>query len=102
MFPPWSVLVFCKFNHPEVGSVIFFDGCDGWSYVRRVSSVKQVPNEGRYVQTIGDIPGAPDDRPLYSADGGVAWSIECPRHPGRWAYSITGHAWNRCHAPRSQ
>jgi len=72
-FPPWSVLVFCKFGHPEVGSVIFFDGCDGWSYVRRVSSVKQVPNEGRYVQTTGDIPGAPDDKPLYSSDGCLSW-----------------------------
>lgn len=72
-FPPWSVLVFCKFRNPEVQSVVFFEGCDGRSYVRRVCSVKQVPNKGSFVQTTGDLPGAPEDRPLYSADGSAAW-----------------------------
>lgn len=73
-FPPWSVLVFCNFRTPSIGSVIFFDGSDGRSYVRRVCSVrKQGATPVGYVQTIGDLPGAPDDRPLYSESGAATW-----------------------------
>mmetsp|Transcript_92972 Transcript_92972/g.207692 ORF Transcript_92972/g.207692 Transcript_92972/m.207692 type:complete len:250 (-) Transcript_92972:123-872(-) len=78
LFPPWSLLVFVKFRQPQVGSVIFFDGCDGRSYVRRVKAVMPSPGAvcaagPSQVQTVGDMPGAPDDRPLYSADGSATW-----------------------------
>uniref|UniRef100_A0A7S2N9G7 Uncharacterized protein n=1 Tax=Zooxanthella nutricula TaxID=1333877 RepID=A0A7S2N9G7_9DINO len=68
-FAPWSLLVFCNIQKPAVGSVIFFDGCDGRSYVRRVSSV----SINGAVQTVGDLPGTPEDRHLYSADGSARW-----------------------------
>lgn len=71
-FPPWSILIFSKFLRPEVGSVISFDGGDGLNYVRRVSAVKDAET-GRYLQTAGDLPDAPADQPLYSADGCSEW-----------------------------
>ncbi|CAK9047209.1 unnamed protein product [Durusdinium trenchii] len=68
-FPPWSILVFVK--HPaEVGSVVIFLGYDGRSYVRRVKAIHE---GGPALQTVGDLPGAPDDQPLYSADGSASW-----------------------------
>ncbi|CAL1137728.1 unnamed protein product [Cladocopium goreaui] len=68
-FPPWSILVFVK--HPaQVGSVVIFLGYDGRSYVRRVKAIHEC---GPALQTVGDLPGAPDDQPLYSADGSANW-----------------------------
>jgi len=91
LFPPWSVLVFVRLR-PREGDVVFFDGCDGRSYVRRVQEVvKDVPLNAASMsprdphlrhlsrhssppvairlRTRGDLADAPDDRLLYSADG---------------------------------
>ncbi|CAE8704469.1 unnamed protein product, partial [Polarella glacialis] len=88
LFAPWSVLVFVQ-RRPVVGSVIIFSGCDSRSYVRRVKAIQSGPDaslnrkgfsarlrlgtEGSLFQTSGDLPGAAEDRPLYSADGSADW-----------------------------
>jgi len=74
-FPLRSFLVFARLRHPCVGSIVFFDGCDGKSYVSRVQAVQRSPNSMAIscVQTHGDLPGAPSDQPLYSPDGSAAW-----------------------------
>jgi len=69
-FPPGSVLIFWKFRPPNVGSVVYFDGSDGRSYVRRVGVVNST---GDCVKTVGDLSGSPDDTPLYSTDGSAEW-----------------------------
>ncbi|CAK0840321.1 unnamed protein product [Prorocentrum cordatum] len=72
LFPPCSVLVFARRGAPEVGSVVYFDASDGLCYVRRVEAVFTESSAAGpivSVKTVGDMPGAPDDRPLYSEDG---------------------------------
>ncbi|CAE7776508.1 cdo1 [Symbiodinium pilosum] len=71
LFPPWSILVFVK-QPAVVGSVVIFLGYDGRSYVRRVQAIDETAASAR-LQTVGDLSGAPSDRPLYSADGSADW-----------------------------
>lgn len=87
LFPPWSILVqlvcgscvdcvgtdrpFVK-QPVAVGSVVIFLGYDGRSYVRRVQAIDETVAPSR-LQTVGDLAGAPSDKPLYSADGSADW-----------------------------
>eukprot|EP00419_Tripos_fusus_P085312 CAMPEP_0172866380 /NCGR_PEP_ID=MMETSP1075-20121228/81952_1 /TAXON_ID=2916 /ORGANISM="Ceratium fusus, Strain PA161109" /LENGTH=236 /DNA_ID=CAMNT_0013715541 /DNA_START=97 /DNA_END=804 /DNA_ORIENTATION=- len=74
-FPLRSFLVFARLRHPCVGSIVYFDGYDGKSYVSRVQAVQRRPYSKAVscIQTHGDLPGAPSDQPLYSPDGSAAW-----------------------------
>eukprot|EP00439_Symbiodinium_sp_Y106_P069619 s1034_g12.t1 len=53
-------------------SVVIFLGYDGRSYVRRVQAIDETVAPSK-LQTVGDLAGAPSDKPLYSADGSADW-----------------------------